>query len=485
MATRGWSVGDLSLITEFLLNELNNVAIPNSPVFKGGGFSGSASGSAPDITRKDGKNILTLYLLHVSRDPYWRNTPTATQGAQLVTAQPLSLNLSYLLTSYAGQSWMVEQQLMSIALAYFHANPIYKTSSAEFTITVEADSIEEMSRLWQAIAEPIRLSAMFRVAVVFLTPEPLTPVQADSRTPVEVNLSVAPDLNTPAPPLGPPVEPVLLGLAAQTAWIVPPPASAESGFGGAQLVDAVAQTVAAPGPPVPVTSVVVPGGSIWVRGTGLNVANASAIFVSGPIVLGVPGTGSEYVATSWISGLGTDSASGLSTAANDLHLVVPECAPLPAPNGALTNGVPPGIYSLTVGNPGSIYRSNPLIVSIGPVVTGVGNGLPVLPADGTGTYTITVDGLVEGSTVVMLDPVALTIGAAVGAGAAVVTLTPNLSPPQPPPPQPPVLPQPMLGTIAWMLPSPLPPELAAGSYVRVRVLVNNVEAPPNWWVLIP
>ena len=87
---------------------------------------------------------------------------------------------------------------MSVALAYFHANPVYISSTAEFTVTVEADSIEEMSRLWQAITVPIRLSTMFRVAVVVLTPE--LPMPAQMRTPVEVQLStLRPDLNSPDP----------------------------------------------------------------------------------------------------------------------------------------------------------------------------------------------------------------------------------------------------------------------------------------------
>ncbi len=133
-------------------------------------FPFDVSGLMPAVSRTEGTNVMSLYLLHVGRDPYWRNTPVQGQGAQLNTSQPLSLNLSYLLTTYAEKNWQMEQYLMSVALSYFHANPIYKSATAEFTVTVDADSIEEMSRLWQAITVPIRLSAMFRVAVVFLKP---------------------------------------------------------------------------------------------------------------------------------------------------------------------------------------------------------------------------------------------------------------------------------------------------------------------------
>ncbi len=175
-----WNVQDLAQVTHLLISQLS-AAIKASPRYVQNHFPFEVSGLMPAVSRTDGTNVLSLYLLHVGRDPYWRNTPVEGQRGQLNTSQPLSLNLSYLLTSYSEKNWHMEQYLMSVALSYFHANPIYKSGTAEFSVTVEADSIEEMSRLWQAITVPIRLSAMFRVAIVFLAPE-LPPVD-DMRTP--------------------------------------------------------------------------------------------------------------------------------------------------------------------------------------------------------------------------------------------------------------------------------------------------------------
>ena len=42
---------------------------------------------------------------------------------------------------------------------------------AEFTVTMETQSLDEMSRLWQAASVPMRLSAVYRVSVAFLEPE--------------------------------------------------------------------------------------------------------------------------------------------------------------------------------------------------------------------------------------------------------------------------------------------------------------------------
>src|SRR3984957_7914214 len=215
-----WSVEDLAQVTYLLTTQLT-AAIKASPRYLAHQFPFEVSGLMPAVTRTDGTNVLSLYLLHVSRDPYWRNTPVQGDRGQLNSSQPLSLNLSYLLTSYSEKNWHMEQYLMSVALQYFHANPIYISSTAEFTVTVEADSIEEMSRLWQAITVPIRLSAMFRVAIVFLTPQ--TPPPQQMRTPVEFGLSVGADLNLPSP--SPEPEPRLLEVGIQVASRVPPDAS--------------------------------------------------------------------------------------------------------------------------------------------------------------------------------------------------------------------------------------------------------------------
>ena len=62
---------------------------------------------------------------------------------------------------------------MSIALKCFHEHPIVSATfpidrRAEFTLTIEPQTIDEISRLWQAINAPIRLSAVYRVGVIFL-----------------------------------------------------------------------------------------------------------------------------------------------------------------------------------------------------------------------------------------------------------------------------------------------------------------------------
>jgi hypothetical protein len=377
---------------------------------------------------------LSLYLLHVSRDPYWRNTPVQGQRAQLNTSQPLSLNLSYLLTSYSEKNWHMEQYLMSVALAYFHANPIYKSATAEFTVTVEADSIEEMSRLWQAITVPIRLSSMFRVAIVFLTPE--EPPVADMRTPVEVSLSVSADLNLASPTPEP--APQLFEVAPQIACRVDPNPLNPSATALIGQAAAAARE------------------SVRLLGSGLDQADAAVVYMS------PKGGGAEWPIPAAWRAFGT-AASGTSGDADEVvvHLAATYGA-APGSGTELTDTPPPGAYQIAVGHAGLGFRSNALLLSIAPQVMGIGPGDTELQPDASHVYSFTAAGLIAGQTSVLLDQIALTIGGAVAPGVATVNAG--------------------TGAIAFELPTT---GLISGTYVPVRVIVNSVEAPPGWWVRVP
>jgi hypothetical protein len=168
------------------------------------------------------------------------------------------------------------------------------------------------------------------------------------------------------------------------------------------------------------------------------------------------------VATGWR--VPSDTASGVVNAADELVLALPSAyGAAPAPGQPLAATPMPGMYRLAVGNAATAQRSNALALAIGPLVTGIGNGTPVLTPDVGGNYTFHVSGLVAGQTSVLLDTVSLNIGAAAGAGVAVVDAA--------------------AGTIGFQLPAPT--GFPSGAYARVRVLVNAVEAPPGWWVRMP
>jgi hypothetical protein len=449
-----WSVSDLSIITNELITVLKG-AVSSSTLLTG--VQTGVTGASPDETRQSNDPnqpdvTLNIYLLHVARDMSWRNTPVSTSGAQLAQSQPLSLDLSYLLTSYAKgtNGWIQEQQIMSVALSYFHANPIYKTTTgtAEFTVTVEADSIEEMSRLWQAITVPIRMSALFRVAVVFLAPP--KPPATDSRAPVEVNVSVGPDLGVAAALPPPAVEPVLLEVARQVAVSAPPPAWVSLQQGATQK-DVFSSVVSTAG-----DAVAFAGSTVRVRATGLNSADAAAVYLS-------PAAGGfEWPITAWKQP--SDMLKGFAADADELVLKLPPAyGAAPAMGVALAATPPPGRYLLTVGNPGTGYRSKALTAAIGPLVTGTAAANSLLKPDAAGTYTLNALGLVANQTTLLLNTTALTMVGPLGPGIAVVDT--------------------VAGTIAWQLAAA--PGFASGTYVQVGVVVNGIAAPPGWWIQIP
>jgi hypothetical protein len=449
-----WSVQDLAEITHLLIAKLSE-AIKQSPRYVQNQFQFEVSGLMPGVSRTDGTNVLSLYLLHVGRDPYWRNTPVQGMKAQTSTKQPLSLNLSYLMTSYSEKNWHMEQYLMSVALQYFHANPIYISPTAEFTVTVEADSIEEMSRLWQAIMAPIRLSSMFRVAVVFLTPE-VTP-DPDKPMPVEVALSVAPDLGYVSPVPEP--EPALIEVAVQVGFRVPPIVIEEvypaPGSGLAAPLNPADPAVLAQIGTVtgPVASVA--GGTVRVRGTALDGLDAQAVYLRNA-------NGSlEWPITNWRVAATSPSAGN----PNELVVLLPTAyAATPATGTNLVDLPPPGNYQIAVGNATTSARSNALPLTIGPLMLGIGTAPAVLtpvPAP-VGVYSFSASGLVAGATSIWLGTTELPVAATVGPGKATVDA--------------------IGGQVTFEAPAT---GFVSGANVPVRVIVNGIEAPPGWWIVIP
>src|SRR3954447_1181448 len=118
---------DLSVLTAFLVDAIDH-AVQNSSVWDpvlNPKPTVVVSASSPDAVRKATDAQLTFYLFHVDSDPYYRNTPAdGGKRAQPIPFQPQALNLYYMLTAFAGEKALLEQQLMSIALRYLYEHPI-------------------------------------------------------------------------------------------------------------------------------------------------------------------------------------------------------------------------------------------------------------------------------------------------------------------------------------------------------------------------
>jgi hypothetical protein len=353
---------DLSVVTDALITQITD-SYDKWPQWttKGGPvtyFTTSVSGSMPETVRDDGGCQLSLYLLHVKENGHLRNTPVTGQPG-VVPFKPLALDLYYLLTAYSGKHYYEEQRAMSIAIRSLYEQPIVQVTvpiggasvQEEFVLQMEIESADELGRVWQAFNTPFRLSAVYRVAVVFVSPEALAPTTATPQV-TRVVVSANPD---PAQGAGIAV----LGTTSTVGGLA----------GDAELSPAI----------VPLSPATAPPGATFpflLLGEGLADPAAQQVFL-------LPATGPERDVTGWKV---LDPA-----AATDARL------PLVVSDGP---GAPePGIYRLRVGS-GS-FRSNATVVSIAARVDPAPSPPPASP------FTITGAGFVGAAVELLLGTVPL------------------------------------------------------------------------------
>jgi hypothetical protein len=350
---------DISTITNRLTGLLD-AACTNSPVRTAVPFDIDVTGMAPDAIRENGngKCQLSLYLFHVAADRFQRNSPVSNPytgqatRAPVSLSQPLGLELYYLLTAYSKDSYIQEQQAMSIALKSLHENPIIKINIAgrmdEFCLTMEMESVEQAGRLWQGIDASLRLSVIYKVSVVFIEP-PAPQVQVK---PVEAfNLEVIAGAFPQA--IGTYIKVIHTGAK--------DPQPNQRSY---ELSPAV----------------VAPGQSFLLNGSSLNQSNSDRVFL-----ISTDGT-SQDLTNTWITDPTQQTESYFT-------LTIPS-----------TSTIEPGIYQLQVGS-SAIVRSNSTPFSIAARVDSTGN--PILTEAG-GTYTIKGIGFSPGNLEVFLDAIPLT-----------------------------------------------------------------------------
>jgi hypothetical protein len=419
-----WSVLDLSIITDELIALLRDTIDPASAVWKTNGgpidfFHVTVSGAMPETDRDGTGCLLSLYLLHISQDPTFRNTPVSGPLAQTNRSQPLSLDLYYLLTSFANKNYNQEQQAMSLAMRCFHERTIMHVlapQQQEYSITMEVQNADEMSRLWQALSTPFRLSVVYKVSIVFVTPSQ-PPIQA-APLPTAVGVAVVPRGVISS------VQGRIFGAAVRESFAVPGGATAAN-------ADTIPSTI--------VPGLVRPGDDLIVTGAGFSQAHYSTIYLAGP---GQP----ETDITAWRQSPVTDST---------LRLRFPKTV------GAAPGAVPPpDNYLLTVGSDGPKLRTNAAAVAIAPRIDGLLTPPQLMP-DGGGFYTVHGAGLTAAKTDVRLgDMVLAPVAATPAAGQFQVAAD---------------------GSSFTFKP---PGNIPAGRYF-VGISVNQIPAPPSWYVVVP
>lgn len=415
---------DLSIVTDRLVKLLDDYRqLPLFQTFA----SFTVSGNPPDKVAKEGDSHLSIYLFHIESDKFQKNSPISGARDAKIPAQPLSLNLYYLLSAFANDSdggHVAEQQIMSIALRCFHENPIIRTNvilegqtvKEEFCLTMEMETADSLGRLWQATTTAMRLATVYKVSVVFITP----PAPTVSPAPVWV-FRIVPEVL----PFTLPGQ--LLSTSANLSYVAP---------------DGQTYNIS------PSPALVAAGQRFFLYGTGLTGAQASHLYL-------LSADGTETDVTSWIQ----DRES------TRLELQLLSVSP-PAP----------GVYQLQVGNAlgktdPSASRSNPTPFSIAALVDPTG-GATVNGVIGT-AITLMGRGFVPGKTEVLLGSIKLApVNTNPGSGQFQVVNDTQIQlqlPPKTPTP-PPTIPS-------------VPATIAPGSY-QIRVRVNQVESVPAKWVVV-
>lgn len=444
---------DLSIVTDELIDRLK-LCRDNSELWnQTPQFTINVTGSAPEAVRGDGDCQLNLYLFHIAKDPFLQNSPLtpprlpppfplnprAETQVPVTPFHPLSLDLYYLLTAYADKDYVREQQAMSIALKCFHENPFIRKTVAigaanvpeEFSLTMHVESTDELSRFWQSTTSAARLSVVYKVSVVFITPEEPTTAIA----PAVKRISLAADpVSLPFANDG-----QVIGTLRNVSYrspdlaIVPQP--------DMRAFDQSPATVAA-------------AERLYLFGAGLNQTTSGRVFL-----LMADGS-AEYEVTSWKVPDPIPPAPKLQTSSRITLDLPATVGALPVnPGDPMTSTPPAGVYQLRVGN--ATYRSNATPFSVAARLTlPAGPPPPPILTPAAGLYTINGAGLIGGATEVLIGTVRLEeVAGPPAAGEFDVNATGE--------------------AITFRLPANIPVGLHT-----VRIRVNHVESAPTWWIQV-
>jgi hypothetical protein len=125
----------------------------------------------PTETARDSANRLSLWLYRVSENEFVKNQPMArANGNETLRFPPLALNLYYLLTPFAP-SGDADHLLLGKAMQVLYDNSsllLHDSAShiaEELRIVLCRLTLEELTRIWEALREPYRLSVCYEVRV--------------------------------------------------------------------------------------------------------------------------------------------------------------------------------------------------------------------------------------------------------------------------------------------------------------------------------
>jgi len=124
----------------------------------------------PTQTARDSGNRVSLWLYLIAENEFTKNTPPLRVAADREQFPPLTLDLYYLLTPF-GPSAEADLLILGRAMQALYDNArttLINTSARvaeDLGINLFRRTLDELSRVWEALQEPYRLSVCYQVRV--------------------------------------------------------------------------------------------------------------------------------------------------------------------------------------------------------------------------------------------------------------------------------------------------------------------------------
>lgn len=157
-------------------------SVPAPGLGFGGGGSRVVSIDSPHEMREDAKQEgLSVWLYRVERDDQRLNIPDERVAPHLVRRPPLPLRLHYLVTPVTfkgsgGGAPDIEQKVLGRVMQALHTRPIlrgsdldgtdFEGSEVQLNVRLETISLDETSRVWEALEGSFQLTVAYEVSVV-------------------------------------------------------------------------------------------------------------------------------------------------------------------------------------------------------------------------------------------------------------------------------------------------------------------------------
>lgn len=119
---------------------------------------------------------INLFLFRVVENPHAKNRAWLPVGPGVLQKPPLALNLFYIITPIANER-LDEHRALGEAMRIFYdhtiiAAPLLKGelehTAEELKVDLCQFSLEELTRIWNALNQPIRLSVCYEVRIILV-----------------------------------------------------------------------------------------------------------------------------------------------------------------------------------------------------------------------------------------------------------------------------------------------------------------------------